>query len=254
MVKMKKIITNITLASSVLFFSGCDVLQEVGEAVLAESGSTGATNTPSLSNATVIDGLKEALTLGIQNSVSLTSVTDGFLGNNEIKLPFPQDALKMKEKAEEWGLGGQVDKIVTNLNRAAEDASTEAKPIFIKAIKEMSIGDGFAILNGGKGAATQYLREKTTSQLVAAFSPKVQNSIEKVKLTSFWEPVATKYNQAMTFTGGDKVTTDLNAYVTERAVVGLFTMVEKEENKIRENPAARVTDLLQTVFGSITGQ
>ena len=251
MVKMKKIITNISLASSLLLFTGCDVLQEVGQEILANGGSTGTTSAPALTNAKVIDGLKEALTLGIQNSVNLTSITDGFLGNNEIKLPFPQDALKMKEKAEEWGLGNQVDKIVTNLNRAAEDASTEAKPIFIQAIKEMSIGDGFSILNGGKGAATQYLREKTTAQLVAAFSPKVQSSIEKVKLTSFWEPVATKYNQAMTFTGGEKITTDLNAYVTERAVDGLFTMVEKEENNIRENPAARVTDLLQTVFGSI---
>ena len=144
-----------------------------------------------------------------------------------------------------------MDKITETLNRAAEDAAKEAAPIFVNAIKNMSISDGFAILNGGEGAATKFLKDNTTSQLVAAFGPKVQASIERVKLTDYWNPVMTKYNQAMTFTGGDKVDTDLNKYVTERAIDGLFLMVAKEENKIRKDPAARVTDLLSKVFGSI---
>lgn len=248
-IKMKKIITYVSIAILGISTTGCDVLEEVaGELVTPTEGGTTAN---ALTNGEVISGLKEALNVGIKNSVSLTSVTDGFLANSEIKLPFPPDALKVKEKAEEWGMQGQVDKIITTLNRAAEDASKEASPIFLDAIKNMSVQDGFAILNGGDGAATTFLKDKTTAQLVTAFSPKVAASIEKVKLTEYWDPVITKYNQAMTFTGGEKINPDLNQYVTEKAVAGLFTMVEKEENQIRKDPIARVSDILQKVFGSL---
>ncbi len=225
----------------------CDVLNEVANEVLTTDGTT----TPSLTNTEVISGLKEALTVGIKNSVNLTSVTDGFLANAEIRLPFPPDALKVKEKALELGLSGQVDKFETTLNRAAEEATKEALPIFINAIKGMTVSDGFAILNGGNGAATKFLKDNTTAQLTAAFSPKVADAIAKVKLTDYWDPLAAKYNQAMIFTGGEKVTTDLNAFVTARAIDGLFTMVEKEENKIRVDPLARVSDILVKVFGSV---
>lgn len=244
---MKKIL----LISSIVATSlvSCDVLNEVANEVLTTDGGTGVA---ALTNTEVISGLKEALTVGIKNSVNLTSVTDGFMKNAEIQLPFPPDALKLKEKAMDWGLSGQVVKFETTLNRAAEEATKEAMPIFINAIKGMSVSDGFAVLNGGEGAATQFLKTNTMSQLTAAFSPKVADAIAKVKLTDYWNPLANKYNTAMSITGGQKVTTDLNAFVTERAISGLFTMVAKEENKIRQNPAARVTDLLQKVFGSIT--
>jgi nicotinamidase-related amidase len=250
--EMKKVLQTVLLSGLIFTTSSCDVLNETANTVLDTTSTGSNQNAPSLTNQEVISGLKEALTVGIRNAVDVTSVTDGFLGNQEIKLPFPESAENMREKALEWGLDGQVDKIVTTLNRAAEDAAKEATPIFIDAIKNMSVQDGFAILNDGDGAATSFLREKTTAQLVAAFSPKVKESIEKVKLTEYWNPVMTKYNQAVTFTGGDKVNTDLNEYVTERAIDGLFSMVEKEENKIRKDPAARVTDLLSKVFGSVT--
>jgi hypothetical protein len=151
----------------------------------------------------------------------------------------------------DWGLGSQVEKFETTLNRAAEEATKEALPIFKDAILNMSISDGFTILNGGDGAATRYLKDNTTSKLVTAFSPKVKDAISKVKLTEYWNPIITKYNSAMSLTGGEKINPDLNQYVTERAISGLFQMVEKEENKIRKDPAARVTDLLTKVFGSI---
>lgn len=246
-INMKKILTYVSLAIFTVSTSGCDVLNEFAEGIPSTTGET----SKALTNGEVITGLKEALSVGIKNSVDLTSVTDGFLGNAEIKLPFPPDALKVKEKAEQWGLDGQVDKIITTLNRAAEDAATEAGPIFLDAIKNMSVQDGFSILNGGEGAATTFLKDKTTAQLVTAFSPKVAASIEKVKLTDYWEPVIKRYNQAMALTGGETINPDLNQYVTERAVAGLFTMVEKEENKIRKDPVARVTDILQKVFGSL---
>jgi hypothetical protein len=247
---MKKITTLSLGIFSLLFISSCDVLDDVANTagtILNDGSST----SPSLTNGEVISGLKEALTVGITNSVNLTSVTDGFLGNSEIKLPFPPDAIKVKQKAMEWGLDGQVEKFETTLNRAAEEAAKEALPIFKNAIVNMSIQDGFAILNGGEGSATRFLNNATNSALIEAFSPKAEAAISKVKLTEYWNPIITKYNSAMTFTGGEKLNPDLNKYVTELAIKGLFTMVEKEENKIRKDPAARVSEILQKVFGSI---
>lgn len=248
---MKKIIQFVLIGVVAITIPSCDVLQETAAAASEVLGDGSTETTNSLTNEDVISGLKEALDVGIKNAVDITSVTNGFLGNTEIKLPFPESAQAVKEKALEWGMDKQVNKIVTTLNRAAEDAVKTATPIFIKAIKNMTIQDGFKILKGGDGAATAFLKEKTRSQLITAFSPKVQQSIEKVKLTQYWEPVAKKYNLAMTLTGGKKVDTDLNKYVTSKAIDGLFVMVAKEENKIRKDPAARVTDILKKVFGAV---
>ncbi len=246
----KAIIIGISLLT-ILVYTSCDVMKEMAEIVNSTSGGTNGTTTPQLTNEEVISGLKEALVLGATNSVNLTSITDGFLGNAAIKLPFPEDAIKMREKALEWGLDGQVEKFETTLNRAAEEAAKEALPIFKDAISNMTISDGFTILNGGDGAATKYLKDNTSTKLSEAFKPKVEAAISKVKLTEYWEPIMTKYNTAMNFTGGDKINTDLNAYVTDKAISGLFYMAAIEENKIRKDPMARVTDLLSKVFGSI---
>lgn len=250
---MKKIIIPIGIVAS-LVLTSCDVLNDVAGDVLNGSETSGETK-PSLTNLEVISGLKEALNVGIKNSVDLTSVTDGFLANADIRLPFPEDALRVKEKALEWGLDGQVEKFETTLNRAAEEATKAALPIFKNAILGMSISDGFSILNGGDGAATNFLKENTTSELVAAFAPKVEAAIATVKLTDYWEPIATKYNAFanLPLTSAEPVNTNLNEYVTERAISGLFHMVALEENKIRKDPLARVSDILQKVFGSLGG-
>jgi len=228
----------------------CHVLNEA--AGVLTTPSNGQASMPKLTNDEVISGLREALSVGIKNSVNLTSVTDGFLKNDAIRLPFPPDAIKVKEKALEWNLNGQVEKFETTLNRAAEEATKEALPIFMDAIKNMSVQDGFAILNGGDGAATKFLRDQTTAKLVTAFAPKVKEATSKVKLTDYWNPIINKYNGAMAISGGQKLNPDLDAYVTELAIKGLFQMVEKEENKIRKDPMARVTDILAKVFGSLT--
>jgi hypothetical protein len=206
---------------------------------------------PQLTNDEVIKGLKEALTVGIKNSVDSSSVLDGFLKNPAIRLPFPPDAIKVREKAINLGMQGQVDKFETTLNRAAEEAVKEALPIFKNAILNMSIQDGFAILKGGNGTATKFLKDKTSDSLAVAFLPKVKNATSKVQLTSYWNPIITKYNAAVTLTGGEKINPDLDAYVTQLAIQGLFKLVEKEENKIRKDPGARVTDLLMKVFSNI---
>lgn len=238
------------LVSGIIITAGT-LLNSCAELGDLTSVMTTPTSTPALTNTEVIQGLKEALQVGIKNAVNISAVTDGFYKNDLIKLPFPQDALKVREKALEWGFDAQVEKFETTLNRAAEEAAKEALPIFANAITGMSVQDGFAILNGGQGAATRFLKDQTTNQLTQAFAPKVKDAISKVKLTEYWEPIINKYNKAMTLTGGEKINPDLNAYVTQRAISGLFTLVEKEENKIRQDPMARVSDILVKVFGSI---
>lgn len=248
---MKKIGISLIVLSGITFYS-CDTLTSVAQTateVLTTDGGTAAA--PALTNLEVISGLKEALTVGIKNGANKASIVDGFMNNAKIKLPFPEEALVVKEKALELGLDGQVDKFVLTLNRAAEDASTTAAPIFVDAIKNMSISDGFAILKGSDGAATQFLRDNTTSQLVTAFSPKVAESTDKVQLTKYWSPLTSVYNKTTIFTGKPEVNTDLNQYVTDKAITGLFSLVEEEEGKIRKDPIARVSDILKKVFGSL---
>lgn len=247
---MKKLYILPFVAASLVAVQSCDTLEQVASTI-TNTGSGSTQN--KLTDEEVNSGLKEALTVGITNSVNLTSITDGFWKNAEIKLPFPQDAIKVREKALQWGLDGQVEKFELTLNRAAEEAAKEATPIFKNAITSMTFQDVWGILNGGQGAATKYLKDKTTAQLTEAFAPKVAAAIEKVKLTEYWNPIITKYNSAMAITGGQQLNPDLNKYVTEKAISGLFIMVEKEENKIRLDPVARVSDLLKKVFGSITG-
>lgn len=242
---MKKILAS---GFTLIIILGCNVLEENTSLLRSEPQTTQKSG---LTNQEVISGLKEALSVGVKNAVSVTSVKDGFLENTQIKLPFPPSAEKMKQRALDWGLDSQVEQIVTTLNRAAEDAASEAAPIFLDAIKNMSVNDGFEILNGGEGAATDFLRRQTTNNLITAFSPKVEESIKKVKLTEHWNPVAQRYNKTVRFTGDEPVEDDLNKYVTERAIEGLFVMVEKEENKIRRDPKARVTQTLKKVFGNL---
>jgi hypothetical protein len=207
------------------------------------------TDTP-LTSGEVASGLREALVVGTGKAVDFAGVTDGFYKNPALFIPFPEEAEKIKSTAMTLGLGSQVTKFEETLNRAAEEAVKEAKPIFVKAITSMSIEDAFALLKGGDNAATNYLRSKTTAELNAAFQPKVENAVDQVELTKFWDPLAKAYNTATTFTGGEAINPDLTRYVTENAIEGLFTLIATEEANIRENPAARVNDLLQRVFGS----
>jgi len=242
---MKKFIVTGAIFCSLI---SCEVAQQIaGEILLpTEQGES------KLTNSEVISGLKEALNIAINNSSSLASKLDGFNGNNLIRLPFPQDAIRVKEFLDDKGLlQNQIAKFETTLNRAAEDASKTAGPIFIDAIKNMSIQDGFTILKGGEGAATKFLKEKTTAQLIAAFSPIAKASMDKVELTKQWSPLADLYNKSTILTGKEKVNSDLDEYVTNKAIDGLFTLMAQEENKIRKDPTARVTDILKKVFSTL---
>lgn len=235
---MKKIL----IASlTTLLLLGCAEMTQV----MDEVNKNLETGEIPLNNSEVIKGLKEALTIGAQNSTALTAQLDGYYKNPEIFIPFPAEANKVKEKVEALGMKKQVDEFVVTLNRAAENAAKEATPIFIEAIKNMSISDGFAILKGNNNAATQYLKEKTTIQLRAKFKPIVKNSINQVEVTKYWNPIINTYNKIPFI---DKQNPDLEDYVTTKAMDGLFLMLEKEEKKIRKDPEARVTDILKRVF------
>lgn len=248
---MKKKIIIGMLGLSTLFVS-CDVANQVLDTVTSGTGGSGA---PKLTNGEVVAGLKEALSVGTNNSSGMASKLDGFYKNPKIKIPFPPASIQVKEKLEEKGLfQSQINTFVEKLNRTAEDAAKEAGPIFLNAIKNMSVQDGFNILKGGDHAATDFLKDKTTANLKAAFAPKVEASIDKVGLTKYWEPLANKYNLVMVFTGGKAVDPNLEDYVTDRAISGLFTLIADEETKIRKDPIARVSDLLKKVFGSSEAQ
>ncbi len=194
----------------------------------------------------IIEGLKEALKVGTENSVNNAHQTDGYFGNLNIKIPFPQDALFVKDALEAIGLSALTNELILKINRAAEDAADEAKPIFLNAILAMTFSDALNILNGADDAATQYLRTNTYDQLKTAFKPDIEQSLNTVGATTAWSSVTTAYNQLPLH---DPVNTDLADYSTGKALDGLFYLVAQEEGKIRNDPAARVTEILQTVFG-----
>ena len=201
------------------------------------------TNTP-LSNADVVRGLKEALQVGTDTATSHLSVTDGFFKDAMIKILMPPEAESVEKTLRSVGLGNTVDKAVLSMNRAAEDASKYVGNIFINAIKQMTIQDAFGILKGGNTAATNYLKEKTTLKLINSFTPVVSKSLDKTEATRYWKDVFTVYNRF----SNKPVNTDLTAYVTQKALDGLFYQIGLEEQNIRENPAARVTAILKKVF------
>jgi hypothetical protein len=227
----------------------CSIIEDVSTTIINPTNNS--YSKIDLTNEEVISGLKEALNVGIKNAINLSSVTDGFLKNDMIRLPFPPDAIKVREKALNFGLSKQVATFEETLNRAAEEATKKALPIFIDAIKNMSVSDGFSILKDGEGAATKFLKSQTSNQLVIAFAPVVKEATTKVQLTAYWNPIITRYNSAMSLSGGQKLNPDLDAYITQKAIYGLFYLVEVEENKIRKDPIARVSDILVKVFGSL---
>jgi len=210
------------------------------------STQTSLLNVGNLTSTQISSGLKEALSLGVTDGVKKLALTDGFLKNEAVKILMPEKLRKVDTTLRSVGLGSLADEGVKLLNRAAEDAVTEAAPIFTNAITSMTITDAKNILLGNNNAATSYLQSKTQSQLFTAFQPKVKASLGKVGADAVWKNLISKYN---TFTG-QSVTTDLNEYVTTETINGVFKMVADKESGIRNTPAMRTTSVLQKVFGA----
>jgi hypothetical protein len=179
-------------------------------------------------------------------SADRLSAKDGYLGNLAVKILMPPEAQKVENTLRSLGLNSLCDNVIMSLNRAAEDAAIQAKPIFVNAIKQMSFQDVTNILLGQQDAATMYFKRTTSIALADKFRPSINNSLSKVGATRYWGDLTSTYNRIPLV---KPINTDLAGYVTDRAIAGLFIEVAQEELKIRQNLAARSTSLLQKVFG-----
>ncbi len=228
---MKKILTVALLSISL---SSCDVLSNlpnVGGVTEAEAG----------------EGIKEALSQGLVKAVLKLNKQDGFFGDAFYKILMPPDAQKVVNTLRDLGMGKMVDKAILSINRGAEDAAGYAKPIFVDAIKSMTLSDAIGLVKNGDTSATHFFRVKTTDKLVAAFMPVIKTSLDKVDATKYYGDVINTYNNFPTTF--KKINPDLASFVTNKATDALFDLVAKEELNIRQNIAARTTELLRRVFG-----
>lgn len=234
-----KIPGSVFLLSSALLLGSCETLNQTAQ-VLNQAVGTPTSTEISL-------GLKQALELATNNSADQLHAQNGFLNNMAVKILFPPEAQKVESTLRSLGLNQLCDNVITSLNRAAENAADEAKPIFINAVKQMTITDATNILlSGQKDAATQYFKRVTNAQLAEKFRPAIQNSLSQVGATKYWGDVVTRYNQIPLVSD---INPDLAGYVTQKAIDGLFVEIAQQELKIRDNISARNTSLLQKVFG-----
>ncbi|PSR02912.1 MAG: DUF4197 domain-containing protein [Bacteroidetes bacterium SW_11_45_7] len=210
--------------------TACAQLFEDAKDAVEETTNAGSSG---LSQEEAAKGIKEALKKGAKKGVADVSQLNGYFKNPEIKIPFPPDAQEVADKMRDIGMGDQV-------------AADQAKPIFINAITSLTIQDAIDIVNGKDNAATNYLRRTTSSQLKKEFKPDIEKSLDKVNATKYWNDIITRYNKIPMV---EDKNPDLAEHVTDRAIKGLFVMVAKEENKIREEPIARTSDILKKVFG-----
>jgi hypothetical protein len=220
-----------------IIFSGCDTLSQVAQTTVKQSGNPSALE--------IGNGLKQALEIGTTKSSDQLSSVNGFFTNAAVKILFPPEAQKVERTLRSIGLSKLADNVILSLNRAAEDAAGKAKPIFVNAIKQMTLQDVTNILLGSQDAATQYFKRTTTLQLAESFKPVVQASLNKVGATKYYGDAAAAYNKVPF---ASKVNPDISDYVTQKAITGLFVEIAQEELNIRQNLSARTTPLLQKVF------
>ena len=236
-----------------ILLSGCAELTSIMESVSIDAP---------LSESEVAEGLKEALITGSKNSSAILSAVDGYYGDELVKILLPEEAAVIVDNLSKIPGGDKlVEDVILRINRAAEDAAKEVAPIFINSITQMTIQDAFGILRGADNAATQYLSRTTRQDLYQLYRPKITRSTEKdiiggVSTKESWEALTGKWNQfansmAGRLAGFNAVNTDLDNYLTNKALDGMFLKVEEEEKKIRTNISARVTPLLKKVFGSL---
>lgn len=232
---MKKIITLLLISS--IGLSSCDVLKQI----------PGAAGIGGVSEAEAGQGIREALGQGLVKATLQLNNTDGFFKSAFYKILLPPDARKVENTLRDLGFNSLVDKAILQINRGAEDAAGYAKPIFIDAVKSMTLSDAIGLVRNGDTSATHFFRVKTTEKLMAAFLPVIKSSLDKVDATKYYSDMITKYNNFPTTF--KKINPDLASFVTARATDALFDLVAKEELNIRTNFAARTTDILRRVFG-----
>lgn len=228
---MKKLIPIFCIS---VMLSSCDVLSKL-------PGGSGVTEYEAA------EGVREALGQGLVKAVLQLNREDGFFGDALYKILMPPDARKIENTLRDLGMGKMVDKAILQINRAAEDAAGYAKPIFVDAIKSMTISDAIGLVRNGDTSITHFFRVKTTDKLIAAFSPVIRSSLDKLNATRYYSDVVNTYNNFPTTIR--KINPDLPGFVTGRATDALFDLVALEERNIRQNLAARTSELLRKVFG-----
>ena len=230
-----------SVATTCFTFSGCESLSDVASRIPKELPGGISPSEGEMSSA-----LKQALEIGTGKASEFLNQPGGYLNNARFKIPFPPDAARAADRLRQMGLGNLVDNFIERMNRGAEDAAAKAKPIFLDAIRSMTLTDVRNIVLGSDNAATQYFQNKTTSPLYQAFSPVINSSLQKFEVTKYWTDITTTYNR---IPGVTKVETDLVRYATNKALDGLFLKVADEEKEIRTAISARTTDVLKKVFG-----
>lgn len=237
-------------------FLGCETVSQIASSIPnTTAGATSpSTTTGSVTQTEAVTGIKQALGNGLNNSINALSIKDGFLGNAAVKILMPQEAQQVEKALRSVGMGSLVDNFVTSLNRAAESAVKEAAPVFVNSLSQMTVTDAFNILLGTQqDAATTFFKRTTSTTLTSKFSPIVESALGKNNVSTYWTQLTSAYNN-LPLTS-NKVTTDLNAYVTQKAIDGLFVKVAEEELKIRQNiGGSRNTGVLQKVFGWVDNQ
>jgi hypothetical protein len=245
----------VTLIALVLILAGCaevmNLLQTVGPVPLTEEE--------------VVSGLKEALITGAKNSAQKLAAENGYYGDEAVKILLPEEAQAILNNISKLPGGDQlVQDVILRINRAAEDAARDVAPIFASSVRQMTIMDAFGILKGADNAATEYLKRTTYAELYSLYKPKIQVSTEKkivgnVSTKDSWDALTGKWNSLANSVAGriaslKPVNTDLDDYLTNRALSGMFMKVENEELKIRKDVSARISPILQRVFGSLDSQ
>jgi hypothetical protein len=200
-----------------------------------------------LSEDEIAQGLKQALKIGTKKAVKQVSALNGYFKNPDIRIPLPRQVRETEELLRTFGLGDQLDAFVLSMNRAAEKAAPEARRIFVDAILQMGIDDARRILEGRDNEATLYFQEHTEDRLTEVFLPATHDAMAEVGVTRTWQDLEGRMKNVPLLS--ESIRLDLDRYVTEKALDGLFFVLAEEEKKIREDPAARVTELLQKVFG-----
>ena len=243
--------------ASLPLFSGCETMSQIASSLPQNTpGTTTSTGSTSgtISQTEAVTGIKQALNNGLQNSIKTLSASNGFYGDALVKILMPQEAQKVEQVLRSAGMGKLVDNFLLSLNRAAEGAVKEAAPVFVNSLSQMTVTDAFNILIGGQqDAATNFFKRTTSASLTEKFNPIVESALGKNNVSTYWTQLTSAYNALPL--SNNKVQTDLKAYVTQKAIDGLFLKVAEEELKIRQNiGGSRNSSILQSVFGWVDKQ
>ena len=240
----------ITQADALDFGTLKDAIQSPSNSNATTSSNSG-TGVSSLTNEETSGGLKEALTQGVGKAVASLGAADGFLGNKEVKIPLPKSLKKVEKVMKLMGMQKQSDELVLKMNRAAEAAVPEAKTLLVDSIKQMTLADAKAILTGPQDSATQYFKKTTSKQMAEKFLPIVEKATANVQLADSYNKYA---GQGAKLGVVKKEDANINQYVTQKALDGVYLMIAKEEAAIRANPLGQANGLIKKVFGSIFGR